>query len=254
MPADPAAIHRDPTTRAAGNPLLRRASMPHLRTRREALSGTIRIFAGVLAATALMLAATAAHASAQRTFVSPNGADANTVNNCSLQAPCRSFGAAITVTNSDGEIVVLDSAGYGPVTINKSVSIISPPGVYAGVSVLSGVGITINTAGVTVGLKGLTINGQGGTIGIHFAQGSRLDIDGCTVENMNQEGILVAGAGTITIVNSTVVSNNSVNGGIYINAGAVVTIAESLVDSNTGPGIKIAAGADATIEHTTVSK
>ena len=100
--------------------------MPHLRTRCEALPGTIRIFAGVLAATAFMLAATAAHASAQRTFVSPSGADGNTVNNCSLQAPCRSFGAAITITNTGGEIIVLDSAGYGPVAVTKSVSIRMP--------------------------------------------------------------------------------------------------------------------------------
>ena len=86
-------------------------------------------------------------------------------------APCRSFGAAITVTNASGEIVVLDSAGYGAVVINKSVSIISPPGIYAGVSVLAGEGVTMNTAGIEVTLKGLTINGQGGTVGIHFTQG-----------------------------------------------------------------------------------
>ena len=226
--------------------------MPYLRQRRGGLPSTIQVLARMIAAIAFLLPAAAAHASAQRTFVSPNGADANTVNSCSLLQPCRSFGSAITVTNTDGEIVVLDSAGYGPVTINKSVSIVSPPGVYAGVSVTSGVGITINTAGVTVALKGLTVNGQGGTIGIHYSQGSRLDIDGCTVENMNQEGILVDGAGTITIANTTVVGNSGI--GIHINAGATATIAESLVESNSQTGIAIRAGANATIEHTTIVK
>ena len=147
---------------------------------------------------------------------------------------------------------MLDSAGYGPVAVTKSVSIISPPGVYAGVSVLAGEGITINTAGVTVALKGLTVNGQGGAIGIHYSQGSRLDVDSCTVENMGQEGILIDGAGTITIANTTVVGNSGI--GIHINSGATATIAESLVESNQQTGIAIRAGANATVEHTTVVK
>jgi hypothetical protein len=206
----------------------------------------------LIAALVLVLPAAAAHAIAQRTFVSPNGSDGNTVNNCSVVLPCRSFGAAITVTNTAGEIIVLDSAGYGPVAITKSVAIISPPGVYAGISVAAGDGVTINTAGVIVTLKGLTVNGQGGAVGVHFTQGSRLDIDGCTVENMGQEGILVDGAGTITISNSTVVGNSGI--GIHINAGAFATIAESLVESNAQTGITVRAGANATIEHTTVVK
>ena len=45
-----------------------------------------------------------------------------------------------TVTDSGGEIVVLSSGGYGPVLINKSVSIIAPEGIYAGISVFSGSG------------------------------------------------------------------------------------------------------------------
>ncbi|MEO8674594.1 MAG: right-handed parallel beta-helix repeat-containing protein [Casimicrobiaceae bacterium] len=222
--------------------------MPHQRNRRGPMQNLLRF----AAALAIALPATAVHAIAQRTFVSPNGADANTVNTCSLVSPCRSFGAAITVTNNAGEIIVLDSAGYGPVIITKSVSIISPPGIYAGVSVLTGEGITINTAGINVTLKGLTINGQGGSVGIHFTQGSRLDVDGCTISNMGQEGILVDGAGTITISDTTVIGNSGI--GIHINAAAVATIAESLVESNAQTGIAIRAGANATIEHTTVVK
>jgi len=225
--------------------------MPHQRNR----SGPMHKLLRFAAALAVALPATGAHAIAQRTFVSPNGADGNTVSNCSLAAPCRSFGAAITVTNTAGEIIVLDSAGYGPVVITKSVSIISPPGIYAGISVIaaSGEGVTINTAGINVTLKGLTINGQAAlTTGIHFTQGSRLDIDGCTISNMGQEGILVDGAGTITISNTTVVGNSGI--GIHINAAAVATIAESLVESNQSSGIAVRNGANATVEHTTVVK
>jgi len=221
--------------------------MPLLRHRRLA-----RDLAPLIVALAVALTASAAMAAAQRTFVSPNGFDTNTSANCSLAAPCRSFGAAITVTNASGEIIVLDSAGYGAVVINKSVSIISPPGIYAGVSVLAGEGVTMNTAGIEVTLKGLTINGQGGTVGIHFTQGSRLEIDGCTVGNMVQQGILVSGTGTVSIVNTTVIGNTGI--GIQVAAAALVTIAESVVESNGGTGISIEAGASATIEHSTVTK
>jgi len=64
-----------------------------------------------------------AAATAQRTFVASTGNDAAP---CSLAQPCRGFARAITQTNAGGEVIVLDSAGYGPVTITKSVSLIAP--------------------------------------------------------------------------------------------------------------------------------
>src|SRR4030095_16908796 len=104
----------------------------------------------------------AVNAAAQRTFVASNGLPANTAFNCSLVKPFRAFSEAIGVTNAGGEVIVLDSAGYGAVTITKSVSIISPPGIHAGISVFSGDGVTINAgASDIVVLRGLSINGQG---------------------------------------------------------------------------------------------
>ena len=93
----------------------------------------------------------------QRTFVSVSGSDANVASNCSASSPCRGFSAALGVTDSGGEIIVQTSGGYGPVTIGKSVSIVAPEGIYAGISVFSGNGVTISAAGVNVILKGLTI-------------------------------------------------------------------------------------------------
>src|SRR5215471_14335444 len=86
----------------------------------------------------LALCACAAYGQVQRSFVSGSGNDANP---CSLIAPCRTFGQAISQTNAGGEVAVLDSAGYGAFTITQAVSIISPPGVYAGISVFSGNGV-----------------------------------------------------------------------------------------------------------------
>src|SRR5665213_2244647 len=94
----------------------------------------------------LMLAAlTAAPAYAQRVYVASQGSDAN---NCSLQLPCRSLQHAVTVSESGGEIAILNTGGYNggtAVTINKAISIVNQGGYEAGISFLSGVpGIVIN--------------------------------------------------------------------------------------------------------------
>ena len=76
------------------------------------------------------LAAPDAAATAQRTFVASYGLTATTAFNCSITKPCRAFSEGTGVTNSGGEVIVLDSAGYGPTRITKSVSIIAPAGVH----------------------------------------------------------------------------------------------------------------------------
>ena len=121
---------------------------------------SIRLAVAAVATIAATLATGALAALAQRTFVRSDGADANT---CSIAQPCRSFTAALGKTAAAGEIIVLDSAGYGPVIINQSVAIIAPSGIYAGVSVFSDDGVTVNgDATANVVLRGLTINGLGG--------------------------------------------------------------------------------------------
>src|SRR5215472_15085253 len=75
---------------------------------------------------------TGAMGQVQRTFVSVSGSDGNT---CTRTAPCRTLAQAISQTNAGGEVVVLDSAGYGSVTISKSITVTAPAGVYAGISV-----------------------------------------------------------------------------------------------------------------------
>ena len=143
-----------------------------------------------LATVALVLSAfsvTEATATAQRTFVASYGNDANP---CTLTLPCRGFSAAIAQTGPSGEVIVLDSAGYGPVTITQSVSIIAPDGVFAGITVPAGAdGVDVAGADIVVVLRGLTINGQGGNVGISFLQGRALHIDRCTVSNVIGRGI-----------------------------------------------------------------
>jgi hypothetical protein len=62
------------------------------------------------------LASSGAYALSNHTFVSGNGSDSNP---CSIAAPCRSFAGALAQTSTGGEIAVLDTAGYGAVTIRS---------------------------------------------------------------------------------------------------------------------------------------
>src|SRR5687767_8122453 len=70
-----------------------------------------------------------ANAQASRTWVSGVGDD---VNPCSRTAPCKTFAGAISKTARDGEIDALDPAGFGAVTITKSITIDGSPTGVAG--------------------------------------------------------------------------------------------------------------------------
>lgn len=210
---------------------------------------------------------------AQRTFVSTNGVDASL--SCSLASPCRSFGKAITVTDPNGEIIVLDSGGYGRVTIDRSVSIIAPPGVHAGISVFAGDnGIDINTPGVKVSLRGISINGQGGNFGVNFSSGTELHVDACVISNMASPG-LFAGAGSV-YVHNTLIRDGSADGlvasnatvqisrtrleanatdGLYVASTARVHVRDSVITNNGDIGVAVIAGplTRVDVENTTIS-
>lgn len=183
--------------------------------------------------------------------MSTAGSHATTVANCSLVSPCRSFGSALTVTATDGEIVVLDSGGYGRVTIGKSVAIIAPSGVYAGISVFLGDnGIEVAGAGIFVALRGLTVNGQGGATGILFTQGSRLHIEQCTVSNLGLNGIaLLAGD---TFIEDTTVRDNS-GYGIWAEGDIDVVIDRSRIEKNGNTGVRVLNGPRLTVTNSVVT-
>lgn len=201
-----------------------------------------------LVALALVLAAPTAAAAIGRTFVASFGLDSNP---CSLASPCRGFTAALALTDPGGEIVVLDSAGYGAVAIGKSVSIIVPTGIYAGVSVLAGNGVTVNGAGISVTLQGLTINGQGGLHGIRYIQGARLNVANCQIASMGGNGIRVEGAGAVVVTRSAIIG--SAQEGVYVGAAAKVSIVRSRIQSSGSNGVEMTGGAAGSISRTLVS-
>ena len=176
-----------------------------------------------------------AHA-VQRVFVSAiSGNDANTATGCAASAPCRWFAGAITAVDANGEIVAMDSGAYGAVTITKSVSIISAPGVYAGMTVFSGNGVTIATPGVKVVLRGLAINGMGGTNGISMTDGDSLTVDRCVISNFSTRGLYVSTAATVAVLDSLMTKNDY---GAYFTGGATATVSRSRFLGNAYTGLR----------------
>jgi hypothetical protein len=201
--------------------------------------------------------ASLAEAQVQRTFVSGLGSDSNS---CSRTAPCRTFTQAISQTNPGGEVYVLDSAGYGPFTVDKTVAIVAPPGVTAGISVFSGDGIDINAgASDTIILRGLTINNQGSSgVGILFISGGTLHVENCVVNGFSGVGLngcgLFFNAGAYLEVKDSIFRGNSL--GIEIAAPYPAT-ALAMIDQvrieRGGAGLDVTAGGNVTVRNSVVS-
>src|ERR1700730_19437058 len=96
-----------------------------------------RVFAGLCVWVLSLAPVSPALALAKRVFVSArSGNNANSCDN--IATPCQTFAGAVTQLNSDGEVIVLDSGGYGPVTITHGGTIEAPAGVTAFVPPPSG--------------------------------------------------------------------------------------------------------------------
>jgi hypothetical protein len=132
----------------------------------------------------------------QRAFVASYGIDTNP---CTRASPCRSFAIAIARTLPSGEVIALDSAGYGPFTISQPITVTSPPGVYAGITVVAGSGIVVNVPVGTVTLRGLTLNALGGMYGIEFRSADALYVDRVTAT-----GFIAGGVAALTSANATI--------------------------------------------------
>jgi hypothetical protein len=161
------------------------------------------------------------------------------------------------VTNPGGEVIALDSAGYGAFTVTQAVTIQAPNGVYAGVTAFAGDGIDVN-AGPSdiVILRGLALNAQGGTNGIVQNSSGTLHIENCVINGFTSgAGIAFNGLGSLQVNDSTIRNNNdgiavapftptatasienvrlkgNVNG-LHVKAGSIVAIRNSVASGNT---------------------
>jgi hypothetical protein len=181
-----------------------------------------------------------AHAQATRIFVASYGNDAN---DGSRGAPKRNFQPAHDAVAAGGQIVVLDTAGYGTLTINKSVAVTVPPGVNGFVTATgSASGIVISaTANDKVSLRGLIVEGvsTGSNSGIRIAIADSVIIEDCTVRNFDR-GVTVSPGASHTILRHCVVrgcGDRGVNVQPLAGDDVIVTLSDCRLEQNANWGL-----------------
>jgi hypothetical protein len=188
-----------------------------------------------------LIMASGAQAQATRTWVSGVGSDANP---CSRTAPCKTFAGAISKTAINGEINCLDPAGYGTVTITKSITIDCED---TQGSILNtgtnGVIINLGASDIakTVRLRGLSINGSGsdGITGLTAIK----------VSNTSTSGVKL-------FVDEVYVQNQTLDGVFFNGPGGDLFVRDSLITNCNGSGIRTLSGAagSAGIIHVSVTR
>jgi hypothetical protein len=175
--------------------------------------------AAIAVASALFAFSAPAHAQATRTWVAGTGNDADP---CSRTAPCKTFAGAISKTAINGIINCIDSGAYGTVTITKSITI-DCHDVFA--SILNGndqgsfTGVIINVGADpkdpwrTVRLRNIDISGNGfGTVGISILSAAAVILEDLEVTGNIKQGINDArteASGSMLTIKNTVVANNA---------------------------------------------
>lgn len=185
----------------------------------------------------LLFATTPANATVDHTYVSGTGSD--TGGCTSPNIACRTFAYAISQTSPFGEIIVINPADYGPVTIAKSMSIVAEGAGPAGIILPAGNAITI-AAGATdvVNLRGLTLDGEGtAASGIALSSGGTLTISDCVVRHFANAGILLTPLGTpLNVSILTSVMDNDGSGLTVVGSGLThtfLTVGKSVANYNT---------------------
>ena len=146
---------------------------------------------GIFALSALL--SVAGSAQNNRSAVSVTGLDTNF---CTVASPCRTFSRAISQTNPAGEVIALTSGGYGFFNVDRAISVIAPPGIYAATitPMLIATPITVNApAGANVVIRGITLlNPYSGStaIAIQANSGGSLVIDHMTMDGFDLNGCL----------------------------------------------------------------
>lgn len=201
----------------------------------------------------ILLAAGTLQAQPVRTWVSSTiGSDFNP---CSKDAPCRTFGAAINLVQAGGEVVVLDSGGFGQVVINQSVTILSPAGTHGAIAPTAGDAITVDgdPSTIIVNLRGLYLNGQGAASGISVTQAKAVHVEDCVINGFAEAGVDFQTLGTSEIyLLNTIIRNNGAEGVTIRSTGGT---ARGLIDGcrlewNLGDGVAITDAAKFVVRNT----
>jgi hypothetical protein len=193
-------------------------------------------------------------AQATRTWVSGVGDD---VNPCSRTAPCKTFAGAISKTATNGEINCLDPAGYGAVTITKSITI-DCEDTQGSILAFGTTGIIINITSATdtkkaVKIRGISINGAGSTVnasGIRILSANFVAIEDGVIDGFQTHGISVettSGTPRISVDRMSIrsVVGNGIN--TFITGGTVNLSVSNSVISGTATGINLSSNTKAAV-------
>jgi filamentous hemagglutinin family protein len=235
---------------------------------------------------AFALTASPASAQASRTWVSGTGDD---VNPCSRTAPCKTFAGAISKTAVNGEINCLDPAGYGSVTITKSITLnchgtngsilnAGVPGITIAFDSFTDVRKTVNIreldiqgfdtgtfgiriigtgTGTSVNIEDTVINGDFGSSAtgiVDSRTNGNLFIKNTKVRNMGGAGVNLSATtpGLIrATLNEVMVSGSTT--GLLLGAGTAATVTRSVFASNP-TGISVSSSAQLNMDSSTVSQ
>ncbi len=201
-------------------------------------------------ATVLVCWLPAAPAQAQNTYTAVSAAAGlPKAGSCgSIHSPCRTLQAAFTVTNTGGEIDVLDPGDYGPLTITHAISIqghgwatVTAPSGGTAIIVNAGIGDNIN-------IRGVLLDGAiTGNTGIQFNSGATLNIQDSTIRNFygskSAVGIIYSPSNNSQLfVSNTLVSDSSY--GIIINnegVGIPYAVLDNVaIENNPITGVSVA--------------
>jgi hypothetical protein len=231
------------------------------------------------------LASAPAYAQATRTWVSGVGDDLSP--SCSRTQPCKTFAAAIALTDTNGEINCIDPGGFGTLTITKSITI-DCSGTFGGILAAAANGITINLTATpdplkSVVLRGLSINGAGnagqsGLKGVSILSATVVTLENVVIMNFAQQGVADTRTppGKLFIKNSVIRNNagvgiavaatggtnvvsiehtHSINNlyGVATGNGNQIKITRSVFSGNSVAGIEADGGAQIGVEHSTVN-
>jgi hypothetical protein len=218
--------------------------------------------AAIAVASALFAFSAPAHAQATRTWVSGVGNDADP---CSRTSPCKTFAGAISKTAINGIINCIDSGAYGAVTITKSITI-DCHDVFA--SILNGndqasfTGVIINVGSDpkdpwrTVRLRNIDISGSGyGTVGISILSAAAVILEDLEVTGNTKQGINDArteAMGSMLTIKNTVVANNA-GPGIALGAQSNSVTLDNVQSIKNAYGISMAKTNTATVARSVFS-
>jgi hypothetical protein len=183
----------------------------------------------------MALAVEHAQAQANQTFVSGVGDDTGA---CTRASPCKTFFAANTKTAINGEINCLDSGNFGPLSLDKSLTIdchealssnVAPSGSpfviafdnFSGGDTRKTVRLrNLNLNGITAGVSGLIITANGGG-----SAGSTVIIEDCVIDGFNSgnaRGIddTRTNGGRLIVTNTTIRNNGGAGVSVLPSSGS----------------------------------